>query len=179
MTDAGSSIRISRLVLMGLVVGAPLCGSGSVNFMLIIVSAVCAYDGLHGATVYGIMGALIVTELIYGMDVGVISVAYMIAVLLIASLSRIVTIAPTSSELGWHVVAGARSFIIACGFFVTTSILSVLLGGALYGYEDVALRLRGLADPRSIVLAVCGLLLTLVVLRRIDEPFRRRILFGT
>ena len=62
MTDAGSSIRISRLVLMGLVVGAPLFGSGSVNFMLIIVSAVCAYDGLHGATVYGIMGALIVTE---------------------------------------------------------------------------------------------------------------------
>jgi hypothetical protein len=164
---------------MALVVVAPVFGAGAVAFIFVLISSLFAYDGPNRHTVYGVLGVLIGIELLFGMDVGVLSVSYSITVLLFMLAGRFITIPAWSAVSGWDIADAVRALVVAGVFYTCISLCAVIVGTMLYGYTDMALRMRSVIGTPSVWFVASGIVITLIVLRRIDHPFRRRILFGT
>lgn len=158
---------------------APVAGPGWVVFVLATVAAVTSYRGPHRHTVYGLLAVLFGIELIYGFDVGVLSLSYMLAVLVFVLVQRVITIASWPSVSGWHATDALRAFFVACGLYAVMASGGVTIGHYVYGYTHGATRLQIMFASQNIAWAAIAIALILVILRRADEPFHRRISFGT
>lgn len=157
---------------------APVAGSGWVIFILATVAAVTSYRGLHRHTVYGLLAVLFGIELIYGLDVGILSLSYLAAVLVLALVRRLIVIPPWISIGGWHASDALRAYVVACGLYAVMASGGVMVAHFLYGYTDSVARLQDMFVPHTIVWAAVAIALILFILRRADEPFLRRISFG-
>ncbi len=178
MSYGQSPVRASRVLIVVVMLIAPLAGPGSLAITIVTAGTLTAYEGLHRIMVYGMFAVLFCVELLYGLDVGVLSLSYLAAVLVLALVRRVVTIAPWTASGGWHVSDGLRVLIVACGMYACMTASSIIIGSALYGYDEVLARLRIMFFSQSIAWIPIASGIVLVLLRRIDEPFRRRIVFG-
>lgn len=179
MNHSESRISGSRIALIALILVSPLAGPGSFVVVLATVAALTAYEGLRPGTVYGILAALFCVELVYGLDVGILSLSYMAAVSVLSLVRRVMTVAPWSSVNGWNASDALRVLLVACGLFVVMASFGVIVGHFLYGYEDVRARLQMMFLTKSMAWTPIVIAVILIILRRIDEPFRRRITFST
>lgn len=179
MNVPDTRVRTSRLVLFGLMLLTPIIGPGWVGIIVAAVAVMTAYVGLRGTTVYGMLAVLLGVELIYGLDVGVLSLSYITAVLLLAVVGRVIAISPWTSVGGWLAGDAVRVFVTACGLFAVMTASGVAIGHVLYGYADIGARLSSLFLHQTLPWMPVVIAVMLIVLRRIDEPFRRRIIFGT
>lgn len=170
---------MSRFMLIGLMLAAPIAGPGALLVVSAIAASLTAYEGLRSGTVYGMLATLFAVEVLYGLDVGVLSLAYMTAVLLLSLVRRVMTVAPWVSADGWHASDALRAFFVACGIFAVMASSGVMVGHFLYGYTDSVARLQSMFVPYNIAWAGIAIALVLIILRRADEPFRRRITFST
>ncbi|MEK9209056.1 MAG: hypothetical protein AAB910_03200 [Patescibacteria group bacterium] len=157
---------------------APVAGPGWAVFVIAAVATVTSYRGLHRHTVYGLLAVLFGIELIYGLDVGVLSLSYLAAVLVLALVRRLIVIPLWISAGGWHASDALRAFSVACGICAVMASGGVMAAHLLYGYPDSVARLQNMFVPQNIAWAAIAVALILVILRRADEPFRRHISFG-
>src|SRR5512135_3392318 len=122
MSETEPRTRMSRLFLMALVIIAPVFGSGATPFTYAVVASLLAYDGLNRHTVYGLLGVLVGAELLYGMDVGVVSVSYAATILLCMLAGRVITIPVWSAVSGWHIMDAVKSFIVAAVYYAILTV---------------------------------------------------------
>lgn len=170
---------MSRFAIIGLMLMAPLVGPGFLYIVLAIAASLTAYEGPRRNAVYSMFVALLFIELLYGLDVGVLSLSYLVAISLLLLMRRVVVVVPWSASDGWHAFDALRSLGVACGLLAVMVLSGVVVGHFLYGYTDMRIHLQSLFVSQGVAYMPIVMAAMLVILRRIDEPFRRRILFGT
>jgi hypothetical protein len=142
-----------------------------------LMGSLCAYAGTDRRAVGTMTALLFVIELLFGFDVGILSLSYLGTVLVYSLTSRFISLAPWSASDGWRPADAVRALAAAWAFSVCAIVLSVCVG-ALYGHGAFPARLVSELGL-SRLLAVLPLSLAfLVVFRRMDIPFRKRIRFG-
>ncbi|MCC6405101.1 MAG: hypothetical protein IT405_01805 [Candidatus Yanofskybacteria bacterium] len=177
MTTHSFRSHIVRGLLFSVAILAPLAGPGASWILVVLVATVLAYDGPTDSVVYGTLALLCGVELVYGIPLGVLSLAYAIAVVCVVLVSRFVSLTPWVSQDGWRVGDVVRTFVCALGVFSIMAVGGVGVSVLIYGSGAFILRLRTLPlPPPAWLIGVC--VAVLVLLRRADEPFRRRVIFG-
>lgn len=141
------------------------------------VGSLLACEGIGRRPLTGLAALLVVGEASFGWDLGMLSLPTLAVAAGIGSASHVFTMAPWAGQEGWRPGDMVRSFVIACACAASLVALSVLVG-AMYGHSALAARLASLFEPRSIwpIAPLCAVFL--IVLRRMDIPFRKPIRFG-
>lgn len=179
MNEFKQRLRTSRLVLMALIFVAPLIAGPYASLIALSLAAtLTAYDGIRSSTVYALLTALVCLELVFGYDVGILGLSYLVAVLALMPVQRVIALTPWGVARGWHISDALRTLCVTYGLCLLMLLSEVGIGAVLYGYAHPALRLSIVLVPIDMLWTALGIAATLVVLRRIDEPFRRRISFG-
>jgi hypothetical protein len=178
MSDSSSHFRISRIGMLFVLCLVPLLGPGTLVGVISIAAVLISYDGLTRQTVYGVTTALVVSEMIFGADVGVLSGAFLATVLLLQLTGRFVTVPAWALSSGWSVFDGVRALTVAWGTALCMIAIAVLIGATVYGNEHGAMRFTVSMLPRVLWIAATLSGGILILLRRLDVPFRRRISFG-
>lgn len=167
-----------NIVVIILILIVPLAGPGSLALVLAAAAAVTAYEGLDAHTVYSLTATIVGVELLYGLDIGVLSLSYVIAVFVFMLLRRVISIPPWIASRGWRPGDALRVLAVACVMYAIMASCGVIVGHTLYGYADVRARLETVFLARNMFWIPIALAAILIVLRRADEPFRRHITFG-
>lgn len=154
-----------------------LAGPGASWLLVVLAAIVLAYDGPTDAAVYGMLALLVGVELIYGIPLGVLSIAYAAAVACFVLAGRFVSLAAWASLDGWRVGDILRTLICGLILFCIMAVVGVAVGAVFYGSGAFMLRLQMLPLPPPVWLVAVGIGV-LVILRRADEPFRRPVIFG-
>lgn len=172
MTLAGRTVRVALLIVAG--AGALL--GFPVPLTAIILTSLTVYDGLS-VNVPRYTAILILFELVGGLSLGVFSLPYVAVAALLALVGTVLALTPWSGAEGWSPADGFRSAVLS-----TAAAWSMLAGGVLvqaaYDGSLSAGRWSQELPVATIPVLVVGCLLTLVVLRRGEVPFRRRVRFG-
>lgn len=155
-----------NIVLALFLLALPLAGPGALFVVLAVIAAVTAYHGPRSNVVYGCTAILLAIELLYGLDLGILSLAYLITAFLVLAFQRVVALTPWRSFDGWRWSDALRTAGGAVGIFIVAA--------------GVSLRGNWLALwPRDAAWIAGAIVVSLVILRRRDVPFRRTIRFGT
>lgn len=177
-----SALRIRHLivfVLLGIAVaGAQMFGSSNVPWIVAAVVAATMYYQFHSHIVYGAIAFLVVADLIAGSDVGVLPIAYMVVVGCAMAIRHFIAFPDWSVRGGWRAVDIIQSSVVALLLTMMTEVLSVFIGNVMFSYGETAARVAVLFRVVGVaeVLLVC--VFVLIILRRIEMPFRRAITFG-
>ncbi|MCC6934792.1 MAG: hypothetical protein IT406_03855 [Candidatus Yanofskybacteria bacterium] len=178
MRTLSFSARVLRGIVIAGAVASPLAGLGAAWAIPLVVAVMLAYDGPTDRRVYSSLVLLVGIELLYGMPFGILPLSYSVAVVLLIGANRFIALAPWASQDGWRVGDFSRMAVCSYALLMIMGASGVVLGRFIYGNGAVLSRLHALPFPPSVwlVIALIGML---VLLRRGDEPFRRRIVFGT
>jgi len=172
--------RLWRYTLVVVVMSWPAWNlSLPVSPFAIIAGVLLAYEGIERGEIIGFFAVLVGTELIYGIDVGILSLAFLYTVIVGSGIRRWFAVQPLAREHGWPPGALARSVIVATALSGVMSFFSISIGVLMYRYGSFAMRLQmTVGRPASWILMLALATLGVLVLRRIDVPFRRQITFG-
>jgi hypothetical protein len=170
---------MKRILGICVLLCTPLLGHGALYVVLAFLCARTVYQGLRAGIVYGTVAVLAGIELLYGLDVGVLSLAYLTATLLVTALRRFIALPPWTAQRGWRLLDAFQAVMMAYLFYWMARISGILVGYIVYGYDQPYRRFLLLVHGTDVGWAFLIIVVTLVLLRRIDEPFRRRIIFGT
>lgn len=157
----------------------PVLGSGALLIVVASVSALTAYQGLRAGIVYGMVAVLVGIELLYGIDIGVLSLSYLTAVLVVTLMRRFIALPAWASQRGWRPLDALQAAVLAYALFWMLQAGSIFVEHFVYGYGQTSQRLLMMAGAADMWWALAVIVVVLVILRRIDEPFRQRINFGT
>lgn len=174
--------RLIRIVLALLLFGTPLIGDRiTLPIFAIAVAAVAAHDGLTSRTVSLSVAYLILVELSWGIDFGTLSLAYLTSVLILRSLEDFLSVVPLGRFRDWPPGALIRAGIAASVMTWLMTGLSVGIEAVAYSPSGVGVLLAHAFQPILPTLFWTGLAscAILILLHRIEMPFRRIILFGT
>jgi hypothetical protein len=167
-----------RVLIFLLAVIVPLLFPISVPVLFVVTGALLAYDGPNRTLVPSVTAVLMSMELIGGWDLGMMSLPWCMAVALWIIAGRVMNISPWSQRDGWNVV---DVIVTACSAAVIAGIMtigSVVVAAEIYGFGMVFGRLISVLSLPNIGFIAAVSLATVIVLRRIDVPFRRTIHFG-
>ncbi len=170
--------QCARAALIGIpLVTSPFIPVGA-SLALLTLATVIAYDGIFRHAVWRVFLALLALELVFGMDVGMLVLPYLIGCLLWYATQRMVPLTPWSSADGWRIADGARSVLVAFALWAIMVMVSVVGEVYLYGNGMVVQRMTlAFSEVPWWGTVLCGIGI-LALLRRIDVPFRKRIQFG-
>lgn len=157
----------------------PVLGPGALLVMVASVSALTAYHGLRTRSVYTVVAILVGIELVYGFDVGVLSLAYLTAVMVLVALRRFVALPAWAARRGWRLADVLQATVLAYALFWMIQTGGILIEHFIYGYGQTFQRFLMMARASDMRWALAVIVIALVILRRIDEPFRHAIYFGT
>ena len=157
----------------------PAFGPGALSLMIAVVSAITAYQGFRANMVYGMVAIFLGVELLYGFDIGTLSLSYLTAALIITVVRRFVTIPAWAARRGWRPLDGVQAVIVAYALFWMVQMGNLLIEHFVYGYGQLSQRFLLMASGSGMQWALVVIVGMLIVLRRIDEPFRHPIHFGT
>jgi hypothetical protein len=154
-----------NIVLVLLLVALPLAGPGAFFVVLAIATTITAYHGPRSNVVYGCTALLLAIEMIYGLDLGMLSLAYLVAALLLIAFQRMIAFTPWKNADGWRLADALRTAGVAGGMFLLA----------------VGIQLRGswsVLWPTEAAWIAGVIVVCLIILRRFDVPFRKPIRFG-
>ncbi len=117
-------------------------------------------------------------ELLYGYPAGILSIATLATATLYAIASRFILMTPWAPQRGWHLGDAVRACMQACiwyAVFVANSVAVLIL---VY-HDGVFMRSLMTILTTSSGVALATIVVGLIIMRRIDVPFRPRIQFGT
>ena len=168
-------LRIGLLILLFI---APAAGWPLA--VAVIAGAFLANEGLRNPMFLWLTGLLVLTESVWGIDIGTLSLSFIISALLFQIVHRFVTSPPLRREAGWSVAAVARAIIVTGLIALAMIGASVVVQAWLYYRGDVVVLAAAAAYPLGATLVRITILaiFTIMVLHRADVPFRRRISFG-
>jgi hypothetical protein len=141
--------------------------------------ALLAYEGITRPVIRWSLVLLTACELFYGMGVGILSLPFMASVILLATVGRWASITPLMRETGWSPIvlvrAALNGLILAFVMGAVQALMqSAMLGGSLLRERILA----NMGTAASIGGAYIIIFCLLVILHRIDVPFRRQIMYG-
>lgn len=157
----------------------PILGPGALLAISVAACVSAAYTGAHIRVIALFFTVLLSIEIFYGFDVGILSIAYLVAILFLTALRRFIALPAWETQRGWRIVDALRTFILAYALFWIMQASGICLGHVLYGYDQTISRLFLMAGSSEMRWALGGIIVVGILLRRMDEPFRHRILFGT
>ncbi len=166
------------LAIIALLV-VPVFGPGMIPAVVVLVCAYTAYTGPRKDIVPMLTGVLLGIELLYGADIGVLSFAYLTSAFFLIVLERFFSLIPWSIQRGWDPLDAFRTFIVTLCLLMVSRVGGIVLGHVLYGYGEFGERLLELFHGADVLPTLIMIGIVMVVLRRINEPFRRQITFGT
>jgi len=151
-----------------------------VSIFAIAAGAILVYEGLEQGPVLRFFLLLVLVELIYGLDIGILSLAYLCTAATMVVISQWINISPLMRESGWSPAALIRSLVVGVLLAATMTAFSIIVGIVLYHYQSLHMRLAVALGHLGIWwMLVAGMAIAVLFLRRIDMPFRRRVVFGT
>lgn len=135
----------------------------------IMLGVLLAYDGLESRVVFWTFVLLMAAELSWGIGLGIVSLAYLAAALVLRMAQRFVALTPLCRERSWALMPLVRSTLTAVALAGIMVVGSAAVRSGIYrqGGTVPLTALNALGSPILIIL-----------LYRIDVPFRRRISFG-
>jgi hypothetical protein len=148
--------------------------------MIIVILAACclAFYGTSRSLVIGWVGILIILEGITGHDVGVFALPFLIASILWLLSQSVIMLPPWHGSDSWRLIEGIRTVCIA----VATALMMVMGATAvesfIYGYGFFVLRLTTVLRMIVWWQLVGGCAALLLLLKRLEVPWRRAIHFG-
>jgi hypothetical protein len=168
-----------RIFFGVLIVLWPILGFGPVPVPVLLLGALLAYDGAQSRTlVWTIL--LVMTEIIYAMDLGTGSLAFALTAALFAMAGHWLALRPMARDSGWSPRILLRGLAVAGAASATILVLSVAVSSFIHGQGSFATRLQlqfavgGWLLSWPVVLAIA-----LTALKRADEPFKKSIVFGS
>lgn len=177
----GLRIILAVLLLMWPTMGIDL----PVSLFAIAGGVILAYEGGEHRVILPYLLMMIVAEGIYGIDSGVLSLAYLLTALVFSGFRRWTTITPLIRVDGWPLPGVLTTVVVGTVLALVMSAWSIVIGVVLYGYGAFMTRIISMLGHGDVIalialIALIAIISTLmmVTLRRIDVPFRRTITFG-
>ena len=166
-----------RGCLVLLMFGSPAFG---VSIAPAVATAFLANDGVRGAIVPWLTILLAGMELVWGIDFGTLSLAFLVTVLVVRAADHRLALTPLVRESTWRIVPVVRAVFIAIMATILMKGLSILVEAWVYHRGALLALAVSAYAPFGHVLAGIGLvtLIAVVLLHGGDVPFRRRISFG-
>ena len=173
------SRRLIHSVLAFMLLLWPALGTGiPIPISALILGVIIAYEGTEDLPIVRWTILLVIIELLYAMDLGLISLAFVLTVGLFALAGRWLNLRAWSREHGWALTSFIRTFLMALTAAVIISVLSVIIGSLVHGHEAFWSRLQlELGDWSWLGFEILIAVLTIVLLRRVDEPLHKHIIF--
>jgi len=178
MTNRTPMREAYRVLLTVLAVAVPLVAPAALPFAAAVLGVRLAYDGPRSHGVVAVAGILLAVELVAGMDLGILTVPYLAVAVAAAGAARVLTLSPLSDADGWRLRPLVRTTLTACVLTAVITAGSVLVA-LLYGHGSAGQRFAVSFTPDAIRGGIAACVLLLLAFRRIDVPFRRRILFAS
>ncbi|HXK36878.1 MAG TPA: hypothetical protein VJ553_04835 [Candidatus Paceibacterota bacterium] len=150
--------------------------SGSVLFWS-LYGAITAIDGPWRSFMVLLVFAFVI-ELIGGLGIGARSLPFAITALLIAGGGRFLTLGPWANADRWSPAPAIRTWCVASIAGIMMSSVAGLFVVLFNGYSIRSVS-AAIVDPRIAVAIAIVAGVALVLLRRIDVPFRTRTPFGS
>lgn len=146
----------------------------------ISMGALLAYDGVSSRSLTWPLILLIGVECVWGIDLGVLSLAYVATVLCLALAESVVAFVPYSRATDWSPVMMLRGWIAATFLSWLMSFFSILIHAWIYHQGSVGALTSATYYPWMSRLLTVALVSggVLVILHRIRIPFRRRVVFN-
>ena len=178
MTQRTLIQRAIRALLGTVVIVAGVMVPTGIPLIPALLGAQLAYDGSDRRVLAWTTGFLVMLELFFALDLGVLSLAYLATAAALSVLGRLVSLTPWTASDGWDVQDYLRTVVVACIGAAMVTTASTLVE-TLYGYGILVPRLATHLTAHAVgwLVPLCGL--ALLVMRRLDMPFKRRIRFGT
>lgn len=172
--------RFIRLVIVLIFLAWPMLRLDLVFPMqVLILGVILAYGGADDILIaYWVLLALGV-ELLYGMDIGLLSLAFALTVSIFLLLGRWISLKPLSRERGWSPSSFLRTLVVSMIALNVILFMSVLVGTIFHGHTSFASRISLEMGSVSVFsLEIFFTIIVLTLLRWADEPLRRHITFG-
>lgn len=167
-----------RWILTCALLLSPLAGDHiGIPLFAIAAGALMAHDGLMVRNVVGSLALMLLAELMWGIDLGTLSLAYILTALALRLVDRFVTFVPLASEPGWSLSALIRSGLYAVMLAWCMSVLGVLVEAVVYQRGEMGVLLAYTYRPLVAMVPIATVVL-LVVLHRIQTPFHRKMIFS-
>ena len=157
---------------------APLFPEGA-SLGLLALAVLIAYDGTNGQTTRYVSLFVVAVELLFGLDIGVLVLPYLIACVLWHGAQRVTPLNPWAQANGWHSVDIARTTASAGLLWSVMMVISVTVEAGIYGHGLFVQRISLAFGATPLWIVVLFGVCILMLLRRIDVPLRERIRFGT
>jgi|GEM_PF-5031383 len=148
----------------------------------LFVALVCAYTAYRGFTlriVYRVFFALLVVEIFYGFNVGILSLGYVLAVGFLNWVMRFIAFVPWSYKRDWNIADAISAIAVSIIVYAGTIFSGVFIGNLLYGSGATVLRIQSLVTLPTVGIPMLIIILTTITLRRTEVPFRNTIHYGT
>lgn len=173
--------QVVRGLLACIVLIWPLTGI-TVPFSLfaLVAGAVLAYEGITRSVIRWTLALFIIGELFYGVGPGVLSLPFMAGVLLLAAVRRWTSIVPFVHEPGWPLIALCRAALVGWVIAIAVGAAQALMQSVVYGGGMFRDRLFMQMGSSTRIGAAYGVMvLLLIILHRVDIPFRRPVIYGS
>jgi hypothetical protein len=166
---------IRWLLLLIAAFGALAIPDGDIVFWAFL-GAVIAVDGPWRSFV-PLLVLLVAAELVGGLGIGALSLPFAVTVLVIAGGSTFLMLGPWPIAERWHIGPAVRAWCVAVASGILMAVAAAAVSTFLYGYgiETVAAVIDSMILVRILIVTA----IALMILRRIDMPFRFPVLFGT
>jgi hypothetical protein len=166
-----------RLLFIGIVLIIGNVVPGAVLIVPVLMGSLLAYAGTERHVLWWGTLLLLATEAAFGADLGIFSLAFLGVALMLRAVSRFVAFTPWAAQEGWAPTDGIRAMATASTLAVLM-IGGAVLVGAVYGHGAIGMRLASELAPSRLIVVPPLCVLVLVILRRMDIPFRKPIRFG-
>jgi hypothetical protein len=151
---------------------------GSILVIIAVASAL-AYEG-HGRLFFPrSLSFIVLIELFWAFDLGVISLPYTVAAASMTLTERFISISPLSHQEGWRLIDILRSWIFAVAISWMVILGSSVVESIFYRRGIIFERAAASLSAGYLWIVPLGCVVALVILRRIDVPFRRHITFNS
>ena len=175
MTERSLSRQSLRWLLFLVAAFGALALPGGDVVLWALLGAVIAADG-PWRSFLPILVLVLFTELIGGLGIGALSLPFAVTVLVLAGGGRFLMLGPWPTAERWQIGPAVRAWCVAVASGMLMAVISAFVSTLLHGYgiEVVASVLNSTIIVRMVAVTVVAL----VVLRRIDIPFRFPVSFG-
>lgn len=167
-----------RIFLAVLAFSIPIFIPGLLPLIPIMVCSVLVYDGFSSIFFWRVFLLALLFELMWGIPLGSYMIAFTITALLYRVLQKSIAITPWAAADGWSMSDFAKHILIGTilSWGMTSMILLVPI--VWYAYGNLALRFTLLTHTAFWWYTPLYIGVLLILLRRIQMPFRRRLEFG-
>ena len=173
--------RLLQGMLAFVVVCSPLAGNWlSLPLFALSAGILLAYEGISEHIVFRWLAVLIIVEIVSGMQLGTVSLAWVLTVLVMKVSEQFIGMTPLSRESGWQIISLVRATIVASILAGVMMSWSLIIQSMVYHQGAISLLGQAIWHPilTTGLMIIISSFIGLMLLHRIDVPFHRAITFG-